>query len=106
MSGSESEPVRRLMRHSSFETINTNITSADEFVWVDNHTRLVELQRVPWSNHDILKVMQTGRLREHLGQISMETVPVCRIFCKDLSSELYERHKDFPKLWECVPSKR
>ncbi|GBO21002.1 Ankyrin repeat and BTB/POZ domain-containing protein 2 [Araneus ventricosus] len=75
MSGSESEPVRRLMRHSSLETINTNITSADEFVWVDNHTRLVELQRVPWSNHDILKVMQTGRLREHLGQISMETVP-------------------------------
>ncbi|XP_054719249.1 ankyrin repeat and BTB/POZ domain-containing protein 2-like [Uloborus diversus] len=75
MSGSESEPVRRLIRHSSLETINTNITNADEFVWVDNHTRLVELQRVPWSNHDILKVMQTGRLREHLGQISMETVP-------------------------------
>lgn len=75
VSGSESEPVRRLIRHSSLETINTNITSADEFVWVDNHTRLVELQRVPWSNHDILKVMQNGRLREHLGQISMETVP-------------------------------
>ncbi|XP_042902345.1 ankyrin repeat and BTB/POZ domain-containing protein 2 [Parasteatoda tepidariorum] len=75
VSGSESEPVRRLMRHSSLETINTNITNADEFVWVDNHTRLMELQRVPWSNHDILKVMQTGRLREHLGQISMETVP-------------------------------
>lgn len=39
--GSESsEPVvRRLMRHSSLETINTNITNADEFVWVDSHNR-------------------------------------------------------------------
>lgn len=41
LSGSESsEPaVRRLMRHSSLETINTNVTSADEFVWVDSHNR-------------------------------------------------------------------
>lgn len=41
--GSESsEPaMRRLMRHSSLETINTNITSADEFVWVDSHNRFV-----------------------------------------------------------------
>lgn len=41
--GSESsEPVaRRLMRHSSLETINTNITNADEFVWVDSHNRSV-----------------------------------------------------------------
>lgn len=39
--GSESsEPaMRRLMRHSSLETINTNITNADEFVWVDSHNR-------------------------------------------------------------------
>jgi len=43
LSGSESsEPaVRRLMRHSSLETINTNVTSADEFVWVDSHNRYV-----------------------------------------------------------------
>lgn len=41
LSGSESsEPaVRRLMRHSSLETINTNVTNADEFVWVDSHNR-------------------------------------------------------------------
>lgn len=39
MSGSEGEPVRRLMRHSSLETINTNVTAADEFVWVDSHNR-------------------------------------------------------------------
>ena len=41
MSGSESEPVRRLIRHSSLETVNTNVTAADEFVWVDSHNRSV-----------------------------------------------------------------
>jgi hypothetical protein len=43
LSGSESsEPaMRRLMRHSSLETINTNVTSTDEFVWVDSHNRYV-----------------------------------------------------------------
>ncbi|XP_064078331.1 ankyrin repeat and BTB/POZ domain-containing protein 3-A-like isoform X2 [Macrobrachium nipponense] len=75
MSGSEGEPVRRLMRHSSLETINTNVTSADEFVWVDNHNRLVELQQLPWSNHDVLRVVQQGRVREQLDRVSMEAVP-------------------------------
>ncbi|XP_076304276.1 ankyrin repeat and BTB/POZ domain-containing protein 2-like isoform X2 [Tachypleus tridentatus] len=75
VSGSESEPVRRLIRHSSLETLNTNITSADEFMWLDSHSRLVELQQCPWSNHDVLKVIQNGRLKESLSLISMETVP-------------------------------
>ncbi|XP_065158993.1 ankyrin repeat and BTB/POZ domain-containing protein 2 isoform X2 [Atheta coriaria] len=75
--GSESsEPaMRRLMRHSSLETINTNITNADEFVWVDSHNRLVELQHLPWSNHCILRVLQTGRCREHMNRVSVETIP-------------------------------
>lgn len=77
LSGSESsEPaVRRLMRHSSLETINTNVTSADEFVWVDSHNRLVELQHLPWSTHDILKVIQNGRVKENMERVSMETIP-------------------------------
>ncbi|CAA9999757.1 unnamed protein product [Nesidiocoris tenuis] len=77
LSGSEgSEPaVRRLVRHSSLETINTNVTSADEFVWVDSHNRLVELQRLPWSNHDVLKVLQSGRTRCSMEWVAMETVP-------------------------------
>nr|XP_015834554.1 PREDICTED: ankyrin repeat and BTB/POZ domain-containing protein 2 [Tribolium castaneum] len=75
--GSESsEPaVRRLMRHSSLETINTNITNADEFVWVDSHNRLVELQHLPWTNHCILRVLQTGRFRDHVSRVSVETIP-------------------------------
>ncbi|KAL1122546.1 hypothetical protein AAG570_002876 [Ranatra chinensis] len=78
LSGSEgsSEPaVRRLIRHSSLETINTNVTSADEFVWVDSHNRLVELQQLPWSNHDVLKVLQSGRVRSSMEWVAMETVP-------------------------------
>jgi len=63
------------MRHSSLETINTNVTSADEFVWVDSHNRLVELQQLPWTHHDVLRVLQNGRTREHMEQVSMETIP-------------------------------
>ena len=66
--------MRRLVRHSSLETINTNVTVADEFVWVDSYNRLVELQQLPWSNHDILRVIQNGRIKEHLERVSMETV--------------------------------
>lgn len=77
---SDAEPVgggvRRLMRHSSLETIATNITSAEEFVWVDNlQSRLVEMQRPPWTNHDVLRVLQSGRLRDQRRKISMEVVP-------------------------------
>uniref|UniRef100_T1IRS1 ABTB2/3 histone-like domain-containing protein n=1 Tax=Strigamia maritima TaxID=126957 RepID=T1IRS1_STRMM len=75
-SGSESESgVRRLMRHSSLETVNTNVTSADEFVWIDSHSRLVEVQHLPWSNHEILRVLQNGRLDEAVERISMDVIP-------------------------------
>lgn len=37
--------------------------------------RLVELQHLPWSNHDVLKVIQNGRIKEHMERISMETIP-------------------------------
>lgn len=72
--GSEMEP-RRLGRYSSLETVNTNVTSADEFVWIDSHNRLVELQHPPWSQHCLLRVIRTGRCREHSERISLETIP-------------------------------
>lgn len=58
LSSSDHEPgATRLIRHSSLETINTNVTSADnEFAWLDGSNRLVELQHFPWSNHDVLRV--------------------------------------------------
>lgn len=74
--GSESsEPARRLGRYSSLETVNTNVTSADEFVWVDSHNRLVELQHPPWSQHCVLRVIRNGRCRDHSERVSTEIVP-------------------------------
>lgn len=74
--GSESsEPARRLGRYSSLETVNTNVTSADEFVWVDSHNRLVELQHPPWSQHCVMRVIRGGRCREHSERISNEVIP-------------------------------
>lgn len=74
--GSESsEPARRLGRYSSLETVNTNVTSADEFVWVDSHNRLVELQHPPWSQHCVMRVIRGGRCREQSERISTEVIP-------------------------------
>ena len=74
--GSESsEPARRLGRYSSMETVNRNVTNADEFVWVDSHNRLVELQHPPWSQHCVLRVIRAGRCRELSERISAEAVP-------------------------------
>ncbi|XP_037025551.1 ankyrin repeat and BTB/POZ domain-containing protein 2 isoform X2 [Bradysia coprophila] len=74
--GSESsEPARRLGRYSSMETVNTNVTAADEFIWVDSHNRLVELQHPPWSQHCILRVIRGGRCSQHSERISTEAVP-------------------------------
>ena len=68
--------LRRLIRHSSLETIGTNITSAgDEFVWISSDSRLVELQHYPWTNGDVLRLLQQGRLKNQLMRISMECVP-------------------------------
>lgn len=38
-------------------------------------SRLVELQQLPWSNHDVLKVLQSGRVRCSMEWVAMETVP-------------------------------
>lgn len=74
--GSESsEPARRLGRFSSMETVNTNVTSADEFVWVDSHNRLVELQHPPWSQYCLMRVIRTGRCRDFADRISAEAIP-------------------------------
>lgn len=74
-SSESSEPARRLGRYSSMETVNTNVTAADEFIWVDSHNRLVELQHPPWSQHCILRVIRGGRCSQHSERISTEAVP-------------------------------
>ena len=39
----EEEGKRRRRVESSQETLSTTVTSADEFVWIDSHNRLVEV---------------------------------------------------------------
>ncbi|XP_059218755.1 ankyrin repeat and BTB/POZ domain-containing protein 2 isoform X4 [Stomoxys calcitrans] len=73
--GSESsEPARRLGRYASVETVNTNVTNADEFVWVDSHNRLVELQHPPWSQHCIVRVLRDGRCKEYAERVSPDAL--------------------------------
>lgn len=56
-------------------TLNTTVTSADEFVWIDSHNRLVELQQLPWSPADILKVIHAEPLDGHTDQVDPDLVP-------------------------------
>lgn len=64
-----------LGRYASLETVNTNVTSADEFVWVDSHNRLVELQHPPWSQHCVWRVIRSGRCRELSDRVAADAVP-------------------------------
>uniref|UniRef100_A0A1I8NA82 BTB domain-containing protein n=2 Tax=Musca domestica TaxID=7370 RepID=A0A1I8NA82_MUSDO len=74
ISSESSEPARRLGRYASLETVNTNVTSADEFVWVDSHNRLVELQHPPWSQHCIVKVLRDGRCKEYADRVAPDAL--------------------------------
>ena len=69
------ERMSRKEREASHETLSTTVTSADEFVWIDSHNRLVEVQHLPWSTEDILRVIKNGALKESSGSISMEVIP-------------------------------
>lgn len=67
-----SVPAQNLDRYSSLETVNTNVTTADSIVWIDNHNRLVELAHTPWNQQCMMRVIAAGRCREH---ISPEIIP-------------------------------
>uniref|UniRef100_A0A0K2T3F0 BTB domain-containing protein n=1 Tax=Lepeophtheirus salmonis TaxID=72036 RepID=A0A0K2T3F0_LEPSM len=59
----------------SQETLNTTVTSAgDEFVWIDSHNRLVELQSVPWNNDDIRSALPK-RGNGNKDRISLDLLP-------------------------------
>ncbi|XP_059059495.1 ankyrin repeat and BTB/POZ domain-containing protein 2 [Achroia grisella] len=77
-SGSAAEARRRrapLVRQPSLDTVCTNVTSADEFVWVDSHNRLVELRRVPWTASEVSRALQAGRCREIAHRMAPDTPP-------------------------------
>ncbi|XP_049864833.1 ankyrin repeat and BTB/POZ domain-containing protein 2 isoform X1 [Pectinophora gossypiella] len=76
--GSAAEARRRrapLVRQPSLDTVCTNVTSADEFVWVDSHNRLVELRCVPWTAGEISRALQGGRCREIAPKMAPDAPP-------------------------------
>ncbi|GBP07460.1 hypothetical protein EVAR_4819_1 [Eumeta japonica] len=76
--GGVAEARRRrapLVRQPSLDTVCTNVTSADEFVWVDSHNRLVELRCVPWNANDVARALASGRCRELTGRLAPDTPP-------------------------------
>ncbi|CAH4036159.1 unnamed protein product [Pieris brassicae] len=76
--GSAAEARRRrapLVRQPSLDTVCTNVTSADEFVWVDSHNRLVELRCVPWTAGEVSRALQTGRCREAAARLAPDAPP-------------------------------
>ncbi|KAG7305808.1 hypothetical protein JYU34_009955 [Plutella xylostella] len=77
-SNSAAEARRRrapLVRQPSLDTVCTNVTSADEFVWVDSHNRLVELRCVPWTPTEITRALQSGRCRDVATRFAPDTPP-------------------------------
>ncbi|XP_034825710.1 ankyrin repeat and BTB/POZ domain-containing protein 2 isoform X2 [Maniola hyperantus] len=77
-SGSTAEARRRrapLVRQPSLDTVCTNVTSADEFVWVDSHNRLVELRYVPWTAGEVTRALQSGRCRELAARMAPDAPP-------------------------------
>ncbi|XP_038213028.1 ankyrin repeat and BTB/POZ domain-containing protein 2 isoform X3 [Zerene cesonia] len=76
--GSVTDARRRrapLVRQPSLDTVCTNVTSADEFVWVDSHNRLVELRVVPWTAAEVARLLSTGRCRDLAARLAPDTPP-------------------------------
>ncbi|XP_028167285.1 ankyrin repeat and BTB/POZ domain-containing protein BTBD11 [Ostrinia furnacalis] len=76
--GSAAEARRRrapLVRQASLDTVCTNVTSADEFVWVDSHNRLVELRCVPWTASEITRALAAGRCKDLAPRLAPDAPP-------------------------------
>ena len=57
LSSASGSGPRRPIRQPSLETLHTSATSADEFVWLEARSRLVELRRPPWAAQELGRVL-------------------------------------------------
>ena len=57
-------------RHSMAETINTSI-SEDHSI-LDTFPKLVDLERLPWGEQEVLNVLREGRTKRYSGHITVE----------------------------------
>lgn len=68
----ESVPVRPA---GSFDTLFTNNSlGPDEAVW-DWCPKLIEIDRVPWNEKDVVTVLQRGRTKDAVNFIAIDVVP-------------------------------
>lgn len=67
-------PSSKQMVGGSFDTINTNVSLPEEFS-LDRCPKLVELDRVPWNEKDVVTVLQKGRTKCFVNQIAIDIVP-------------------------------
>lgn len=59
---------------ASFDTINTNVSLPEEFS-LERCPKLIELDRIPWNEKDVVAVLQKGRTRTLVNQIAIDVVP-------------------------------
>uniref|UniRef100_A0A914X698 BTB domain-containing protein n=1 Tax=Plectus sambesii TaxID=2011161 RepID=A0A914X698_9BILA len=71
--------VARKMRsntaaNGSLDTINTNVSLSEEFS-LERCPKLIEVDRIPWNDRDVVAVLQRGRTKELVHRISVDVVP-------------------------------
>ena len=61
-------------RDSIAETVDTNMSVPEDYAFTDRYNKLVDLERVPWTERDVLNVLREGRTKDIANQISMDLV--------------------------------
>ena len=59
-------------RRNSVETIDTSLTVELNYSFLDKYSKLIDLERVPWSEPEVLNVLREGRTKEYSGHITVE----------------------------------
>ncbi len=65
---------KKKVSNGSFDTINTNISLPEEFS-LERCPKLVELDRIPWNEKDVVTVLQRGRTKDLVHRIAIDVVP-------------------------------
>ncbi len=59
-------------RRNSLETVDTNLTVELDYSYLDKFNKMVEVERVPWAEQEVLNILREGRTKEFSGHITVE----------------------------------
>lgn len=59
-------------RRNSLETVDTNLTVEDHYATFDRYAKMLDLERVPWGDQEVLNVLREGRAKQFSGHITVE----------------------------------